>query len=78
MSIYLSSEVVVQYVSFIAQNILPPPASSVQSLFGFLNGSPKGDKQDTVLTVKHTVLAVAWLAINQTVCSYLCLPHLNH
>ena len=54
------------------QNILPPPASTVQSFFGFLQATPKPDQQDTVLTVKHTVLAVAWLAINQMV--HLLLP----
>ncbi|KAI0788514.1 hypothetical protein C8Q75DRAFT_768744 [Abortiporus biennis] len=47
-------------------NILPPPMSGVQGLFGFLMGSTRPSNQDTVLSVKRTVLAVAWLAINQS------------
>ena len=41
--------------------------STVQGIFGFLLGSTRPSNTDTVISVKHTVLAIAWLAINQTV-----------
>ncbi|KAI0094796.1 hypothetical protein BDY19DRAFT_914675 [Irpex rosettiformis] len=47
-------------------NILPPPTSGMQSLLGFFLGNARPSSQDTVLHVKRTVLAVAWLAINQS------------
>ncbi|KAH9943144.1 uncharacterized protein BXZ73DRAFT_40439 [Epithele typhae] len=47
-------------------DILPQPMSTVQGLFGFLLGSTQPSAADTVVSVKHTVLAIAWLAINQT------------
>ncbi len=50
------------------QDILPQPMSTVQGIFGFLLGSMRPNVADTVVSVKHTVLAVAWLAINQVVC----------
>ena len=50
------------------QDILPQPMSTVQGIFGFLLGSMRPSVADTVVSVKHTVLAVAWLAINQAVC----------
>lgn len=47
-------------------HILPYSMSSVHGLFNFLLGSARPTQQDTVLEVKRTVLAVAWLAINQS------------
>lgn len=47
-------------------HILPYPMSSVHGLFNFLLGSPRPSQQDTVLEVRRTVLAIAWLAINQS------------
>lgn len=49
------------------QDILPQPMSGVQSIFGFLLGNVRPGNQDTVVSVKRTVLAIAWLAINQSV-----------
>ncbi|KAI0082256.1 hypothetical protein K474DRAFT_1703259 [Panus rudis PR-1116 ss-1] len=46
-------------------NILPTP-SGVYNLFGFLMNNPRPNMQDTVLSVKRTVLAITWLAINQS------------
>jgi ubiquitin-conjugating enzyme E2 O len=37
------------------------------NMFGFPTGSNRPGNVDTVLYVEHTVLAVCWLAINQTV-----------
>ncbi|KAH9837167.1 uncharacterized protein C8Q71DRAFT_757052 [Rhodofomes roseus] len=48
------------------QDVLPQPMSGVQSLFGFLLGNVRPSNQDTVVAVKRTVLAIAWLAINQS------------
>ncbi len=40
----------------------------MQNLIGFFLGSNRTDHSvDTVVAVKHTVYAVAWLAVNQTV-----------
>ncbi|KZT05999.1 uncharacterized protein LAESUDRAFT_759881 [Laetiporus sulphureus 93-53] len=47
-------------------DILPQPMSGVQSIFGFFLGNPRPSSQDTVVSVKRTVLAIAWLAINQS------------
>ncbi|KAI0722317.1 hypothetical protein C8T65DRAFT_628933 [Cerioporus squamosus] len=47
-------------------DILPQPMSTVQGLFGFLLGSTRPSTSDTVVSVKHTVLAISWLAINQS------------
>ncbi|CCM05195.1 uncharacterized protein FIBRA_07404 [Fibroporia radiculosa] len=47
-------------------DILPQPMSGVQTLFGFLIGNVRPGNQDTVVAVKRTVLAIAWLAINQS------------
>ncbi|PFH54811.1 hypothetical protein AMATHDRAFT_38056 [Amanita thiersii Skay4041] len=47
-------------------DILPPPTSSIHSLFGFLLGGHRPNSSDTVVAVKHTVYAVAWLALNQS------------
>lgn len=38
------------------------------NLFGFLMGPPPSGGTDTVVALKHTVYAVAWLAVNQSVC----------
>ena len=48
------------------QSILPPVPSTVQNLFGLLQGTIDGSK-DTVIAVKHNAYAVAWLALNQSV-----------
>lgn len=50
------------------QDILPQPMSGVQGLFGMLLGNVRPSVTDTVVHVKRTVLAIAWLAINQSVC----------
>ncbi|KAI0371562.1 hypothetical protein BV20DRAFT_965322 [Pilatotrama ljubarskyi] len=47
-------------------DILPQPMSSVSGILGFLLGGNRPSDRDTVVSVKHTVLAVAWLAINQS------------
>ncbi|KAI0932058.1 hypothetical protein AcW2_000786 [Taiwanofungus camphoratus] len=47
-------------------DILPQPLSGVQGLFGFLLGNARPSSQDTVVAVRRTVLAIAWLAINQS------------
>ncbi|OBZ79709.1 E2/E3 hybrid ubiquitin-protein ligase UBE2O [Grifola frondosa] len=47
-------------------DIIPTPGGGVQSLLGFIIGTARPSTADTVVAVKHTVLAVAWLAINQT------------
>jgi len=47
------------------QDVLPPLATNAQTLFE----SPRGNNynNDVVVAVKHTVYAVAWLAVNQSV-----------
>ncbi|KAF9270048.1 hypothetical protein L218DRAFT_952243 [Marasmius fiardii PR-910] len=55
-----------------AENIIPNPTTSmngVQNLFGFLLGNGRTGGLETVIAVKHTVYAIAWLALNQS------LPH---
>ncbi|KAI0355359.1 hypothetical protein OH77DRAFT_1403203 [Trametes cingulata] len=47
-------------------DILPQPMSSVSGILGFLLGGNRPSDRDTVISVKHTVLAIAWLAINQS------------
>lgn len=47
-------------------NILPTPMSGMQSLVNFFLGNVRPSAQDTVIEVKRTVLAIAWLAINQS------------
>jgi ubiquitin-conjugating enzyme E2 O len=49
-----------------AQDILPS-AMGVSSMFSFIMGTNVPGNVDTVVHVEHTVLAVCWLAINQTV-----------
>ncbi|KAL1940019.1 hypothetical protein VTO73DRAFT_9354 [Trametes versicolor] len=48
------------------QDILPQPMTSVTGILGFLIGGTRPSDRDTVINVKHTVLAIAWLAINQS------------
>ncbi|EGO05192.1 hypothetical protein SERLA73DRAFT_164742 [Serpula lacrymans var. lacrymans S7.3] len=47
-------------------DILPPPTASLQSIFSFAMGTNRPSNLDTVVQVKHTVLAVCWLAVNQS------------
>ncbi len=51
----------------LVKDILPQPVGSVTGILGFLLGGTRPSDRDTVISVKHTVLAVAWLAINQSV-----------
>ncbi|KAJ7225675.1 hypothetical protein GGX14DRAFT_421669 [Mycena pura] len=46
-------------------DILPPPASTVHNLFGFLLGNTRPSPNDTCVEITHTVYAVTWLAISQ-------------
>ncbi|KAI0307690.1 hypothetical protein B0F90DRAFT_1807124 [Multifurca ochricompacta] len=46
-------------------DIIPPPAS-VGNLFGLFSRPSRNGHTDTVVDVKHSVLAVSWLAINQS------------
>ncbi|OCH96053.1 hypothetical protein OBBRIDRAFT_766074 [Obba rivulosa] len=46
-------------------DILPQPTAGVHTLFGFLMGNTRPSNVDTVIAVKRTVIAIAWLAINQ-------------
>ncbi|EIN14046.1 hypothetical protein PUNSTDRAFT_140436 [Punctularia strigosozonata HHB-11173 SS5] len=47
------------------KDILPEPAFMLP-MFGLHTPMPRPAETDTVLDVKHTVLAVSWLAINQS------------
>ncbi|KAF8078774.1 hypothetical protein FPV67DRAFT_1466416 [Lyophyllum atratum] len=47
-------------------DIIPPPSGGMYNLFGFFLGATRPDSVDTVISVKHTVYAVAWLAVNQS------------
>ena len=52
--------------------------SGMQSLIGFFLGNARPSSQDTVVHVKRTVLAVAWLAINQSVSEmWRCTSHIS-
>ena len=57
--------------SFSLQDIIQPPPS----LFGLLIGNNRPSGTDTVVAVYHTVLAIAWLALNQAVRSHTFLSH---
>ncbi|KAF9015536.1 hypothetical protein BDQ17DRAFT_1341239 [Cyathus striatus] len=46
-------------------DILPSTGGGMQNLIGFLLGNRRSGL-DTVIAVKHTVYAVAWLAVNQS------------
>jgi hypothetical protein len=50
----------------VTQDILPSP-TSMQAIFGFFMGNQRPSHLDTVVATRHTVLAVCWLAINQSV-----------
>ena len=67
-SLYFLSKVIPRLI-VICQNILPPVggAGGVQNYLGFLFGSNRTGGMQTVIAVKHTVYAIAWLALNQTV-----------
>ncbi|KAF8640906.1 hypothetical protein AX17_000554 [Amanita inopinata Kibby_2008] len=47
-------------------DILPPPTGSMHNLFGFLLGGHRSNSSDMVVAVKHSVYAIAWLALNQS------------
>ncbi|KAL0578614.1 hypothetical protein V5O48_003405 [Marasmius crinis-equi] len=49
-----------------AENIIPNHSNGVQNLFGFLLGHTRSGGLETVIVVKHTVYAIAWLALNQS------------
>jgi len=46
-------------------DIIPPPAS-VGNFFGLFSRPLRNGHTDTVVDVKHSVLAISWLAINQS------------
>ncbi|KAG6818066.1 hypothetical protein H0H87_009221 [Tephrocybe sp. NHM501043] len=49
-------------------DIIPPPTGGMYNLLSFFGaGSNRPDRVDTVIDVKHTVYAIAWLAISQMV-----------
>lgn len=56
--------------------------SGMQTLMNFFLGNVRPSAQDTVIEVKRTVLAVAWLAINQSVrgatCTARTFQHIAH
>ncbi|KAJ6621581.1 hypothetical protein B0H10DRAFT_2016484 [Mycena sp. CBHHK59/15] len=47
-------------------DILPPPTSGVHNLFGFLLGNTRPSKSDLVVQITHSVYAITWLAVNQS------------
>ncbi|KAF9076116.1 hypothetical protein BDP27DRAFT_1313919 [Rhodocollybia butyracea] len=49
-----------------SESILPPPTGGVQNMLGFFFGTGRNTGVQTVIAVKHTVYAIAWLALNQT------------
>ncbi|KAJ7275196.1 hypothetical protein B0H12DRAFT_1227721 [Mycena haematopus] len=46
-------------------DILPPPASTVHSLFGFLLGNNRPSPNDICVDIVHSVYAITWLALSQ-------------
>ncbi|KAJ7102087.1 hypothetical protein B0H15DRAFT_813134 [Mycena belliarum] len=46
-------------------DILPPPASTVHNLFGFLLGNTRPSPTDMCVKVTHSVYAITWLAVSQ-------------
>ncbi|KAJ7492773.1 hypothetical protein FB451DRAFT_549529 [Mycena latifolia] len=46
-------------------DILPPPASTVHNLFGFLLGNTRPSPTDMCVQVTHSVYAITWLAVSQ-------------
>ncbi|KAJ3821801.1 hypothetical protein F5880DRAFT_1579492 [Lentinula raphanica] len=49
-----------------SEDILPPPVGGVQNMLGYLFGTTRTPGLQTVLAIKHTVYAITWLALNQT------------
>ncbi|KZT30709.1 hypothetical protein NEOLEDRAFT_1174097 [Neolentinus lepideus HHB14362 ss-1] len=51
-----------------SKELLHPVMAGVQGLFQYFrgNGLPQPSNDDTVVDLKHTVLAVTWLAVNQS------------
>jgi hypothetical protein len=47
------------------QDVLPPPSTGAQTVFQ--STQENHEKKDVVVAVKHTVYAIAWLAVNQSV-----------
>ncbi|KAM6498437.1 hypothetical protein JOM56_006385 [Amanita muscaria] len=48
-------------------DILPPPSGGVQNFIGYLlGGGLSASTPSTVVAVKHSVYAIAWLALNQS------------
>lgn len=54
------------YTDALLQEILPNPLN-LQGAYHTCQGTPTATADDTVVDVKHTVLAVCWLAVNQSV-----------
>ncbi|KIK70823.1 hypothetical protein GYMLUDRAFT_32884 [Collybiopsis luxurians FD-317 M1] len=48
------------------ENILPSPGGGVQNMLSFFFGNNRSSGPQTVISIKHTVYAIAWLALNQT------------
>ncbi|KAJ4485954.1 hypothetical protein J3R30DRAFT_3443035 [Lentinula aciculospora] len=49
-----------------SENILPSPVGGVQNMLEFLFGTNRTTGLQTVIAINHTVYAIAWLALNQT------------
>ncbi|TDL28122.1 hypothetical protein BD410DRAFT_782087 [Rickenella mellea] len=47
-------------------DILPAPVPNSQGIFAFFMRNARPSQADTVVAVKHTVLAVAWMAVDQS------------
>ncbi|KAL5534072.1 hypothetical protein ACEPAG_533 [Sanghuangporus baumii] len=48
-------------------DILPaPPEQGIQGLISYFRGELRPSSEDLVVSVKHTVCAVAWMAVNQS------------
>lgn len=59
------------------QDILPNP-HNLRGIYDTLHRTPMPTPEDTVVDVKHTVLAVCWLAVNQSVSTSFMFLHLFH
>lgn len=58
-------------------DILPNAQNgSYRNLFGIFMGNSANLPNDTVIAVKHTIYAIAWLGLNQTVRSHSMILHL--
>ncbi|KAJ3783382.1 hypothetical protein GGU10DRAFT_361067 [Lentinula aff. detonsa] len=49
-----------------SEDILPSPVGGVHNMLGYLFGTTRTTGLQTVIAVNHTVYAIAWLALNQT------------